>query len=325
MPHGLRTPLVLALPVFALGALPAAATAQTLTPGTPLWSPIQNGDAWSLNTGDIGVGTTAPNAKLDVNGSLNAAGYITGGSGMTLTGSNLQTFFTPVSGGPNILVGDGATPGQQSASIGFGGFGILNAGIGWTPDWTTNRLDFAFGSDSNPALNGFAYATPLSLTWDWTNTLVGANTTAPQYTLHVNGTVAGVGPYVNLSDARFKTNVEPVEGALDTILRLRGVRWDWLADEFPAMEFNEGRQVGFIAQEVEAVLPEAVSTAADGTKGVAYTAIVPVLVEALEEQQAQIAALAEELVALRLELEAARATAPADAAPRARAERKSRE
>jgi hypothetical protein len=105
---------------------------------------------------------------------------------------------------------------------------------------------------------------------------------ASTYKLHVNGVVAGVGNYVNASDGRYKMNIATFPDALDAILNLRGVTFDWKRADFPNMHFSEGRQIGFIAQEVETVLPELVLTDANGYKSVAYTNVVPVLVEAVK-------------------------------------------
>ena len=116
-------------------------------------------------------------------------------------------------------------------------------------------------------------------------TNVGINQTNPFYTLDVNGTVNASGNYFVASDLRYKTNVETVTGAFDKIMALRGVEYDWRREDFPGKNFNPGRQIGFIAQEVGRVLPEAVSLDAAGRYSVAYTEVIPVVVEALKEQQ----------------------------------------
>ena len=77
-------------------------------------------------------------------------------------------------------------------------------------------------------------------------------------------------------------------GALTMVLSLRGVTFDWRREEFPALNFAAGRSVGFVAQEVEEVVPEAVTRDAEGFRSVAYSHLTPVLVEAVKEQQAQI-------------------------------------
>ena len=94
-----------------------------------------------------------------------------------------------------------------------------------------------------------------------------------------------------ISDARYKTNVQPIPNALDAILRLRGVTYDWNRSAFPGRNFPEGQQVGFIAQEVEKVLPALVHKDASGYYSVAYASAVPILVEAVKQQEREIRAL----------------------------------
>ena len=88
------------------------------------------------------------------------------------------------------------------------------------------------------------------------------------------------------SDKRLKTDIKPLEKALDKVLTLNGVTYSWLVKEFPEKHFDSKRHVGVIAQEVEAVLPEAVETGEDGYKSVNYSNITPLLIEAMKEQQA---------------------------------------
>ena len=69
------------------------------------------------------------------------------------------------------------------------------------------------------------------------------------------------------------------------------------------MNFSEGTHIGLIAQEVEEVLPELVDTDTDGFKSVAYANVVAVLIEAVKEQQKQIANQQEQITRLASELE----------------------
>jgi flagellar capping protein FliD len=105
--------------------------------------------------------------------------------------------------------------------------------------------------------------------------------------------------YQTASDARYKTNVHTFPNALDTLLNLRGVTYDWKREEFKDKHFKAGKQIGFIAQEVEKVLPELVHTDRDGYKSVAYVNVVPVLVEAIKQQQQQIATQQQQIEALK--------------------------
>lgn len=96
----------------------------------------------------------------------------------------------------------------------------------------------------------------------------------------------GSGAYVDASDQRFKTNVHQISNASEIVSQLRGVEYAYNSDEFPNKFPHDGRrELGFIAQEVERVVPQVVSTAADGFKYVAYARLVPVVVEALKREQ----------------------------------------
>ena len=90
------------------------------------------------------------------------------------------------------------------------------------------------------------------------------------------------------SDIRFKKNILPLENSLQKIMALDGFTYNWRADEFTDKGFDNSQQIGFIAQEVETVLPQLVHTGIDGYKGVDYTKLIPVMVEAIKEQQKQI-------------------------------------
>jgi len=86
--------------------------------------------------------------------------------------------------------------------------------------------------------------------------------------------------YNSSSDKRLKTNIKPVENALDKINALRGVSFDW----------KEGgaKAIGLIAQEAEKVIPEIVSQDENGYLGIKYNNLIGVLIEAIKEQQKQI-------------------------------------
>jgi hypothetical protein len=131
--------------------------------------------------------------------------------------------------------------------------------------------------------NGLSRGKHLTINRD--NGNVGIGTTNPTYKLHVNGSVAGTGPYIDLSDQRYKKNIRTLSHALDKVMQLRGVGFEWRKNEYPDLNFSEGKQIGFIAQEVQQVLPEIVHEADDIGYSVAYSQMVPVLVEAIKEQQ----------------------------------------
>lgn len=120
---------------------------------------------------------------------------------------------------------------------------------------------------------------------------VGIDTNSPSYPLHVNGTAYATGAAGALSDIRHKKDVATLpDGALDKVMHLRPVSFSW---KHPTDDGMKGRQMGFIAQEVEKVLPSVVLTEnnAEKTKGLKYNEIIAVLTKAIQEQQAEIKTL----------------------------------
>ncbi|MGZ3744172.1 MAG: tail fiber domain-containing protein, partial [Pseudobdellovibrionaceae bacterium] len=111
---------------------------------------------------------------------------------------------------------------------------------------------------------------------------VGINTNNPQYTLDVNGSARATGSIAAWSDIRVKKNIQPLDNSLDRILNLKGVSFEWRHDEFPDKKFKEGRDIGVIAQNVETQFPEIVETGKDGYKSVAYQKLVAPLIEAVK-------------------------------------------
>jgi hypothetical protein len=115
---------------------------------------------------------------------------------------------------------------------------------------------------------------------------VGIGTLAPSEKLEVNGLIRSTGALV-VSDARYKTNIQTIPNALKIVNNLRGTTYEFDKAKFPDRQFADGKQYGVIAQEVEKVLPELVSTASDGYKAVNYQALTPVLIEAVKALQAE--------------------------------------
>ncbi|HOY52979.1 MAG TPA: tail fiber domain-containing protein, partial [Prolixibacteraceae bacterium] len=105
------------------------------------------------------------------------------------------------------------------------------------------------------------------------------------------------------SDLRLKENVRTLQGGLEKIMRLRGVTFTW--KEQP----GDGTRIGFIAQEMEQVIPELVFTnPTDGYLGVNYAEVSAVLVEAIKAQQALIEALQSENSRLKADMAALQST-----------------
>ncbi len=212
--------------------------------------------------GNVGIGTSAPNSTLTVG---NSTGTIPGEI-------SINPAFTSNEGGQ---------------------INIKKSLNGSTADWIIDQ----YGTTSSDArlriFNSIAETNGITI---MENGNIGMGSLTPSVRLQVAGDIIA-NSIAGSSDARFKTNISPIENPLQKVLQLRGVNFDWKTTEFPTRSFSENRSVGFIAQEVEKVLPEVVQTEknTEGYKSVQYDKVVALLVEAIKEQQKQIDSLKAEL------------------------------
>lgn len=109
--------------------------------------------------------------------------------------------------------------------------------------------------------------------------------------LWVNGTTYA-------SDMRFKQNVRPIASPLSKLLQLKGVQYEMKPEAFAKNNFDKRPQIGLLAQDVEKVIPEVVDEK-DGYKGVDYAKLVPLLIEAMKEQNQKILELQQEIETLK--------------------------
>jgi hypothetical protein len=212
--------------------------------------------------GNVGIGTSAPNSTLTV-------------------GNSIGTIAGEISINPAFTSNEG------------GQINIKKSLNGSTADWIIDQ----YGTTSSDArlriFNSIAETNGITI---MENGNIGMGSLTPSVRLQVAGDIIA-NSIAGSSDARFKTNISPIENPLQKVLQLRGVNFDWKTTEFPTRSFSENRSVGFIAQEVEKVLPEVVQTEknTEGYKSVQYDKVVALLVEAIKEQQKQIDSLKAEL------------------------------
>ena len=101
-------------------------------------------------------------------------------------------------------------------------------------------------------------------------------------TVNFNGDIVAY----HSSDKRLKTNILPIESALDKIDKLGGYTFDWIPTE--EVHSNEGTDIGVIAQEIEEQFPELVTTRENGYKAVKYDKLVAVLLQGIKELRQEI-------------------------------------
>ena len=288
--------------------------------GTPLGHWIQNGTHVYVQTGsNVGIGSSTPTMPLDVAGNINVQNlyknnvltgqwnqvdtniFIPPGSNVGI-GKSLPGFPLDVSGvinattyyqngGPLVASQWSQAPSTSKVFIGT----TSNVGIGTT--------DPGFPLDVNGTINATRYYKGGTefVTSQWSqinaNVFIGASsnvgigTTNPgSYPLSVIGNASSVTIYTNgdisaFSDARYKTNLQVIDGALDRVRAIHGYTYQRTDNS------NSRRQAGVLAQEVQQVLPEVVYAETDGTLSVAYANMVPLLLEAIKELEARVNAL----------------------------------
>ena len=212
--------------------------------------------------GNVGIGTSSPNSTLTVG---NSTGSIPG----------------EISINPAAASNEG------------GQINIRKSLNGSTADWIIDQ----YGTTSSDArlriFNSIAETNGVTI---MENGNIGMGSLTPSVRLQVAGDIIA-NSIAGSSDLRFKTNITPIENPLQKVLQLRGVNFDWNKNAFPERSFSESKAIGFIAQEVEKVLPEVVQTekTVEGYKAVQYDKVVALLVEAIKEQQKQIDGLKLEL------------------------------
>jgi hypothetical protein len=237
------------------------------------------------NGGNVGIGTTSPTAKLNlVGGGIRIFdGFANNVTRPALNTSTIDNY---------EIRGVGAGGGTTQTDGADDGFLRLSAGGGLNLN-TQASIDLTGYSSVADMSSNIAMRTAGTERLRIDNAgNVGIGTTSPSTKLYVNGDITA-NSIAGTSDIRFKTNIHTITNAIDKVKALRGVYFNWNQKAFPEKEFGAQNELGFIAQEVEKVLPEIVSKdkSKEEYRSVKYDKLVALLVEAIKEQQKQIDSL----------------------------------
>ena len=258
------------------------------------------------SSGNVGIGTTSPSYPLDV-----------AGTGVVrispTTGTNQATLLASNTGG-NFYFGKNDSAGSQFATD-------VYASVVWSSGnrpivFATNGTEYMRLNSSGNLLVGTtavinasnAILQALNVNGGRpginvgnsvgsaaTNCIIFTNSNGTVGTIQTSGTATS---FNTSSDYRLKENVTPMTTGLATVSALKPVNYDWISDK------SEGE--GFIAHELQAIIPHAVTGTKDAVdtdgkpvyQGVDYSKIVVHLVAAIQEQQATIASLATRIATL---------------------------
>lgn len=177
---------------------------------------------------------------------------------------------------------------ENSSELEFDGFLDFNSGFntairvdGDEAIWYNDgRFSWGFGGDYN--------------FFDDEVRIGGSGTGAPSYQLEVVGNADISGELTAASDRRLKDDIKDIADALSIVKKIAPKSYSFRTDEFPDMDLAQGNKMGFIAQELEQVLPDLVRTGGEvshvngtkfNSKSVNYIELIPLLTKAIQEQQ----------------------------------------
>ncbi len=220
----------------------------------------------SANT-RVGIGTTAPSAALDVRD----------GTGASSSGSHVQIGAPNANGDEKIII--------------FGDSGCLPAFSG--PCVYIGEQDVDDRMVLRAGGGGFRFRVGDVLPDSDNSQTLGSSTNRWSAVWAANGTI-------QTSDVRLKQGVADLKYGLSQVMQLRPVSFQWKEGN------DKGTHLGLIAQEVDAVMPEAVQKSADANAplGLNYSNLIPVLIKAIQEQQGTLDRAQAEIKTLRAENDA---------------------
>jgi hypothetical protein len=264
-----------------------------------------NANTTGTENAALGSGALELNTTGGANTASGWASLINNTIGSYNTGTGNEALYFNTTGGFNTASGTSAlqqnTTGSNNTASGYLSLlwnttGSLNTGLGAGagPDSKSNNLSYATAVGAGAVVsqsNALVLGGPLG---SGANVNVGIGTATPSnvFTIAQGSGQAIADGWSTYSSRRWKTNIQTLDGALGKIEQLRGVSYE--------LKANGKREVGVIAEEVGAVVPEVVTWDKNGTdaQGVDYSRLTALLIEATKEQQALIQQQQEQIAQL---------------------------
>lgn len=240
-----------------------------------------------LGSGDIAVGTVTSVSGTGTVSGLTLTGTVTSSGSLTLEGTLAVAASNFASQTANtILAAPTGTAGTPTFRMIVASDIATSALATGTADsttylrgdrtWATVFTGATLSDDTTTNSDAYYLAMSTSASGSWTSAYVSSTK------LYFNPSTGQLSAtnFNSLSDINAKEQIATINNALEKVLALRGVEY--------VLKDTKQKQIGVIAQEVEQVIPEVVSTSNNGIKSVSYGNVVGLLIEAIKEQQTQI-------------------------------------
>jgi hypothetical protein len=267
------------------------------------------------SSGNVGIGTTNPLNRTEINSqnmtnpTTASAGIDNGISGLRFTNlTNTSPYYENDTFKPRgvlsvdeegdvIWIRGGGNSGGINSTCTAEGI-IPRVDINGNTNLECSQIyDDGLGGPLGGGV-GIDYVGPFGFTGLGAWLFSGGTPIPTDYKLVVNGAIEAT-IVVATSDEKAKTKIEKIENASDKIKLLNGKSYYWNEETMKESKVGNTKQLGFLAQEVEKVLPEAVVKRKDGKYGLQYNAFIPVLVESQKEIIKENEALKSEIASLK--------------------------
>jgi len=249
--------------------------------------------------GDVGINTTSPNAKLEIKAASASQRQLQ----LTHFNSTDGWYFTADDTGGVLKTSRQGSSGLNGEAMRIDSSG--NVLVGQTAQTSTEKFGVTQSATGSSAVRFYASSASYvnniveiscarsGATTEYNALCVFDNNTTLQMLIRPNGNLLNSNnSYGSLSDVSLKENIVDATPKLDDLMQVR-VRNYNLKDDV-----NKTKQIGVVAQELETVFPGIIETDGEGIKAVKYSVFVPMMLKAIQEQQALITSLTARIAAL---------------------------
>ena len=250
-----------------------------------------NGTGNSYLMGNTGVGTSSPNGRLDVfNTGSNGDGAV---FAPDITADNNFTIQTYI----DANIGGGGWANRTSYA------GACCNNLALQPDAGTVSVGATSGNFATNRFNVYGFGATGDAIYSWMGNSSssciysddGSSSSGSGWSIISIGDLGYTGGFYNASDRKLKKDIEDYNGALASVMQLKAKSYHYNTDKYSDLGFSKDLQYGFIAQDIEQVFPSFVKEkrlhnfdTTEVFKTVNYVALIPVLTQAIQEQQGQI-------------------------------------